>query len=140
EREEEVTVDAVHRIDGTENRQRQRMTTPEIEREQVVDEVVGRVFRLRDFLEDHLTLAVDFFGSKDRLQEDVREQFGGHREVLPQHLRVIASVLLTGKRVQYAADRVHLLGDLRGGPLAGALEQQVLDKVADSVVAGVFVA
>src|SRR5690349_8530331 len=52
------SINLVDRLDRAENRQRQRMTLPKIEIEEVMDEVVGSVFGLRDFLQHDLALAV----------------------------------------------------------------------------------
>ena len=84
------------------------MALPELQVEQVVDEIVGSVLGLRDFLQHHLALAIDFGRVEHRVQENVREQLGGHRQVGAEHLGVVAGVLLAGERVEHAADGVDL--------------------------------
>ena len=51
-----------------------------------------------------------------------------------------AGQLLAGKRVEGTAQSFDRLGNLLGGPGAGAFEQQVLDEMADSVEVRRFVA
>src|SRR5581483_370941 len=140
ERQQQLAVDRVDSGDLTEDRQCQRMALPELEVEEVVDEVVGRVLGLRDLLEHDLALAVDFGGVEDRVEEEAGEQLGCHREVLAEHLGVVAGVLLAGERVEHAADRVDFLGDLCRGARARALEEQVFDEVGDPVLGRDFVA
>jgi len=45
------------------------MTFPEFLVEQVVNEIVGRVFGLRDFLQDDLALALYLGGIENRVEE-----------------------------------------------------------------------
>ena len=50
---------------------------------------------------------------------EIGEDIHRHRQVLVEHLHVIAGVLLGGKGVELAADGVHFLGDTFGSaPLA----------------------
>src|SRR5579864_534874 len=75
ERHQRLAVDRVDGLDRAENRQRERMALPEMKIEEVVDKVVGSVFRLRDFLQHHLALAIDLLGIENRFEEYVSEQF-----------------------------------------------------------------
>ena len=63
---------------------------------------------------------------------DVGEQVDGERQVLVEHLDVVAGVFLRGERVELAADRVDRLRDVFGGAGVGALEEHVLDEVGDA--------
>ena len=110
------------------------MAGPEAQVEQVVNKIVRGIFGLRDLLEHDLTLAVDLFGVKARFEEQVGEQVNRHHQVLAQNLGVIAGILLAGEGVEHTSDRVHLLGDLRGGALLGALEEQMFDEMRDAVL------
>ena len=74
------------------------------------------------------------------LQHDVGEDVDGERQVLVEHLDVVAGVLLRGERVELAADRVDRLRDVLGRPRRRALEQHVLDEVGDAAALGGFVA
>ena len=53
----------------------------------------------------------------------------GQRQVLVQHVRVVAGVFLGGERVQLTADRIDLLRDLHRRAVLGSLEQQVFKVV-----------
>ena len=89
------------------------MPLPEIQTEEIVDEIVGRVLGLRDLLDHDLALAHDFVLIENRFEKDVREQLGRHLEVVAEDLGVVAGVFLAGERVEHAADRVDLFRDLR---------------------------
>src|SRR5438094_246712 len=110
------------------------MPLPVVHREQVVDKIVGRILGLRDLLDNDLALALDLRRIEDRFKKDVREQISRHRQILAEHFRVVTGVFLASERVQYSADGVDLFCDLRGGTLAGALEEQMLDKMRDPVL------
>src|SRR5207244_6526174 len=60
--------------------------------------------------------------------------------LLVQDLGVVAGVFLAREGVQDAADRIDLLGDLRGGAALGALEEQVLEEVRDARLMRLLVA
>ena len=62
------------------------------------------------------------------------------RQVLVEHLDVVAGVFLGGEGVELAADRVDRLGDVFGRPRRRALEEHVLDEMGDAAALGRFVA
>ena len=68
------------------------------------------------------------------LQIEVGEDVDGERQVLVEHLEVIAGVFLRREGVDLAADRIHLLRDFFRAPCRRALEQHVLDEVGDARV------
>ena len=140
ERGQQFAIDLIHRRDRAENRQRERMALPELFVEEVVDEIVGGVLGLRDFLQNDLALALYLGGIENRIEKNIGEHLGRHLEVLAEHLGVVAGVLLAGEGVEHAADRVESLGDLRGGALLGALEQQMLDEMRGAVFGRLLVA
>ena len=115
-----------------ENRTAERMPFPEVLREQLVDQVVGRVLDHLDLFEDDLLLALDFIGDEGRTQDDVGEQIDGKRQVLVEHLDVVAGVFLRGEGVELPADRIDRLRDVLGGALLGAFEEHVLDEMRDA--------
>ena len=90
------------------------MAFPEVLREQLVDEIVGRVLDHLDLFEDHLLLALDLVGRERRAQDDVGEEVDRERQVLVEHLDVVARVFLGRERVELAADRVDRLRDVLG--------------------------
>ena len=73
-------------------------------------------------------------GSKVECGQDVGDDVEGERGVLLQHLRVVGGLLARGVGVDVAADRLDLLGDLRGGAAFGALEGHVLEEMRDAVL------
>ncbi|MNC85040.1 hypothetical protein D3C83_06120 [compost metagenome] len=110
------------------------MISPEVLGEELVDEVVGRVLDHLDFFEDHLLLALDVFGAERRVHDDVRQDLDRQRQVLVEHLDVIAGVLLRGEGVHLAADRINRLRDVFGRARGGALEEHVLDEMRDAAL------
>ena len=108
--------------------------------EVVEDDVVRRVVRLADLLQDHAPLALQFLGLEGGVGQDVADDVGGERGVLLQHLHVIGGLLARGVGVDVAADRLDLLGDLRRGAALGALERHVLEEVRDAVLRLLLVA
>ena len=91
------------------------MVLPEALREQLVDEIVGRVLDHLDLFEDDLLLALDVVRAECRIPDDVGEDVDGQRQMLVEHLDVVAGVFLRGERVELAADRIDLLRDVFGG-------------------------
>ena len=92
----------------------QRVIAPEALREQLVDQIVGRVLDHLDLFEDHLLLALDVLRVKRRVEHEVRQHVERRRQVLVEHLDVVARVLLRGEGVQVPAEAVHLLRDVLG--------------------------
>ncbi len=115
-----------------ENRAPERVTLPEVLREELVDEIVRRVLDHLDLFEDHLLLALDLVGRECRTKHDVGEQVDRERQMLVEHLDVVAGVFLRGERVELPADRIDRLRDVLGRAGRGALEEHVLDEVGDA--------
>ena len=74
------------------------------------------------------------------LQDDVGEDVERERQVLVEHLDVVAGVFLGGEGVELAADRVDRLRDVLGRAGRGALEEHVLDEMRDAALLGGLVA
>ena len=115
------------------------MVFPESLREELVDEVVGRVLDHLDLFDDDLLLALDVFDAERRVADDVREDVHGERQMLVEDLDVVAGVFFRGERVELAANRIDRLGDIFRRPRGGALEQHVLDEMRDAALVGAFV-
>ena len=117
-----------------ENRSAERMPFPERLREDLVHEVVGRVLDHLDLFEDDLLLAFDVDLVERRPQHDVGKDIDGDRQVLVEHLDVVARVFLGRERVELAADRIDSLRDVFGRARGRALEQHVLDEMSDAAL------
>ena len=57
---------------------------------------------------------LDILGGEGRAQHDVGQQVDRERQVLVEHLDVVAGVFLRGEGVELAADRVDRLRDVLG--------------------------
>ena len=88
---------------------------PEILGEKLVDEVFGIVLGHADFLEDHGLLARDVFRGEFRLEDHVREDVEGFREMLVEDARVEADHFLGGECVEHAAEAVDFARDVFRG-------------------------
>ena len=101
--------------------------------EEIVDVVVRRVLALRDLLQDRpCARGRSPRSAKRECRKMSPSRSSASGRCSREHLRVVAGVLLAGERVEHAADRVDLLGDLRRRPPLGALEEQVLEEVRDA--------
>ncbi len=106
----------------------------------IEDDVVGRVLRLPDLLQDDRALAAELAVVQRRVLQDVGDDVDRERHVLLQHLGVVGRVLARGIGVQMAADRLDLLGDRPGVAAPRALEHHVLEEVGHAVDRRRFVA
>ena len=76
-----------------------------------MDDVVGVVVVHRDLVEDHVALGLDIVGVQQRVGDHVAEHVDRERQVVVEHPRVEAGVLLGGEGVELPADGVegHLI-------------------------------
>ncbi len=106
----------------------------------VPDEIVRGVFRRADLLHDHVLLALQLLRVERRIGEDVGKHVERERHVGLEHARVVGRGLDRGGRVEVAADRLDLLGDLARAAPGCALERHVLEQMRDAVLVGALVA
>ncbi len=129
-----------HALDRAENRPADRLAGESALLEEIEHEVVGRIGRCADLLHDHALLALQLGLVEGGLGENVGEDIEREPDVLAEHAREVARHLVAGRRIEVAADRLDLLGDLaRIAPL-GAFERHVLQKMRDAVLGGLLVA
>ena len=108
---------------------------------QIVEhEVVGRVLGGADLLDDDALLAGELLGIERRIGQDVGQHVERERNVGAQHARVIRGALDAGRRIEVAADRLDLFGDLARGAPRRALERHVLEQMGNTVLVGLLVA
>ena len=69
-------------------------------------------------------------GAERRVADDVGQDVDRERQVLVEHLDVVAGVFLRGERVELAADRIDRLGDVFGGPRRVPLNSMCSTKCA----------
>ena len=129
---ERLASERVHAVGRAENGAPERMAAPEAFRENLVDQIVGGVLDHLDLFENDFFLFLDVVLGHQRIADQVGENFDRERQVLIEHLEVIAGVFLGGKGIDLPADRIHLLRDFFRRPGGRALEEHVLDKVRDA--------
>ena len=118
-REQILARDARDRLREADRRVAEVRAAPQRAREAVVHDLARRVVVHLDLFEHDLLLARQVVGSEARVLQHVGEHVDGARQMAVDDVRVEARRLFVGHRVELAADRVHLLGDLaRRAPLA----------------------
>ena len=125
-----LLVERADALRRAEDRTAERMVAPEAFREDLVDQIVGRVLDHLDLFEDHLLLALDVFFGEQRIADQIGEDVDGERQMLVEHLEVIAGVFLRRERVDLPADRIHLLRDFFGAPSGVPLKSMCSTKCA----------
>ena len=94
EAHEIVAGEAADGLRGAEDGAAERVVGPESGGEELVDQLLGRVFDALDLLEDDHPLALELFLVEARGEHDVGEQVEGPGEVLAEHGRVEPGVLV----------------------------------------------
>ena len=116
-RAQPARIERAHRLGRAEDRAADRLVRERDALEIFEDQVVGRVLGGADFLHDDVLLARELLRLEGRIGEDVGQHVERERHVGAQHARVIGRALDAGRRIEIAADRLDLLGDLpRGAP------------------------
>ena len=106
--------EGLHRLRRAEDRAADRLVAEGGFGETVEDDVVGRVVRGADLLQDHVLLALELFGVEVRFGQDVGKDVDGKRHVVAEHAGVEGGRLDAGGGVDFAADILDLLGDFAG--------------------------
>ena len=82
--------------------------------EMVEDDVVGRVVRGADLLQDHVLFALELVGIELGVRQDVGKDVDGKRHVVAEHAGVEGRRLDAGRGVDLAADILDFRGDFPG--------------------------
>ena len=106
----------------------------------VPDEIIRCVLGRTDLLHDDVLLAPELLGIERWVGEDVGQHVERERHVGPQNARVIGGGLDRGRRVEVAADRLDLFGDLACGTPRRSLERHVLEQVRNPMLVRPLVA
>ena len=121
---------AGHALLGAQDRAGHGLVAVVGQHQQLVHQVLRGVLGHGDLLDHHALLLLHLRRVEGRMHRQIGDHIHRQGQVLVHHLGVKAGAFLGGKGVQLAAHRVHLLGDLPGRALLGALEHHVLQKVA----------
>ena len=100
----------------------------------VEDDVIRRVIRLADFLQDHAALALELLRREGAVGQDVADDVSPERQVFLEQLHVIGGLFPGGVGVDVAAHILDRFGDFRRTPALGALEGHVFQKVRSAVL------
>lgn len=139
ERKQRFTADGCNLVVRAENRTSQRML-PEIGfRQQIVDQILRRILAHRDLFQNNAALFFKFRFIHTRVEQHVAKQIHRARQVLGNHLRIVAGAFLRRERVHLTAQRVHFHGNLLRRAVFGALKKNVLYKVRQTVFLRTFI-
>ena len=128
------------RLDTADHRAPNRMPGEHRRQEHVAQGVLRVVVTHGDFFQDDVAFDLDVGYGATAPQHHVGHQIDGQLQVGVEHVRVVARVLASGERVQFAADRVDRLRDLHGRTGRRRLEQQMLEEVCGASHAMTFIA
>ena len=101
--------------------------------EMVEDNVIRRVIRLADLLQNHAALALQLLRHKGGIGQDIANDISGERHILLQHLAVIGGVFAGGIGVDLAPDILNLTRNGRRIPARSALEGHVFEEMRGAI-------
>ncbi len=130
--DERVALDPRHRRGVADRRVTEVRAAPERAREQVAEDVLRRVVVHADLFEHDVALFAQLGVGEERSQEHVGQNVDRERQMPVDDLRVEQRRLFIGRRVEVAADRVHLFGDRARTAAARPFEQHMLEEVRDA--------
>ena len=126
--------EGLHRFRRAEDRAADRLVAEGGLGETVEDDVVGRVVRGADLLQDHMLLALELVRVEFGFRQDVGKDVDGQRHVVAEHAGVVGGRLDAGGGVDLAADILDFRGDLEGGAPLRALERHVLEQMGHAML------
>ena len=129
-----------YRLGRAEDRAADRLVAERRFGEAVEHDVVGRVVRGADLLQDHMLLAFELVGVELGLRQYVGQDVDGQRHVVAEHAGVERGRLDAGGGVDLAADILDFRGDFPGAAPCGSLERHMLQQMRDAVLVVGFVA
>src|ERR1700730_467926 len=106
----------------------------------VEDDVVGRVVRLADLLQDPRALALELLAVEGRVLKNVGQYVERQRKVLFEYFGIVGCALPRSVGIEMTADGFDLLGDRQGTAPFGSLECHMLEKMRDPIDLGGLVA
>ena len=139
EHQQRLAADGSNLLMRAENRARQRMLAEIRLRQQIIHQILRRVLAHSNFLQNNAALLLKLRLVHARVEQHIAEQIHRPRQMLGDHLRVVAGTFLGGKRIHLSAQRIHLHGDVLRRAALRALEQDVLDEVRKAVLLRAFI-
>src|SRR5690606_14262168 len=127
------------RVPGAEHRPLQAVPGEDLHAEVLVGDVARVVVRHVDLLDDDLTLRLDLVRGERGALEELGEHVEARAQVLVQQPRRVAGGFLRGEGVGLGPDGVEGLGNLWGGEVLRALEEQMLEEVGYARLVAVLV-
>ena len=108
--------------------------------QQFEDEIVGRVFDRANFLQNDAFLAFELDAVEGAFGQDVGEDIERERNVVCQDMRVIGGMFGACRRVEIAARRLDLLGDVARRAPPRSLERHMFEKMRQAMLVRAFMA
>jgi hypothetical protein len=99
-----------------------------------VNHLIGRIVVHLDLFEHDFLFFREFRRGEDRVQEHIGEHVDRERNVMVDHLSVIAGRFLIGKGVEVTTHPIHRLRDLARAPPLRSLEEHVFDQMRDAAL------
>jgi hypothetical protein len=125
---------------AAENGSAKWVAPPEKGGEKVMDMVVWNVFDHVYFLEDHLAFPLYLLVCKERVGQQVGQQFHQDRKFAVHDRGMQTGVFPRGEGVGGAAEDIELPGNVPGRTAGRPLEEHMLDKVGRTAVQVMFIA
>ena len=101
--------------------------------ELVKDDIIGRVQRLTDLLQDHGALSFKLGRVEARMLQDIGQDIDAERDIFLKNLGVIGGILPRGIGVEMTADILDRLGNRAGVAALGTLEGHVFKQMGNAV-------
>ena len=101
--------------------------------ETIENDVVRRIVRRADFLQNHVLFAFEFLGVKIGIGQNVRQDIDGQRHIVFQHARIIRGGLDAGCCIDFSTDIFNVGCDLPRRAFGCALEGHVFEKMSDAM-------
>ena len=117
---------------GAEDRPAHRLTRIACGLQMFEYEIVRRVARLPEFLNDDFAFAFQLVGDEARMNENVGQKIEGERNIVSQNARVIGGLFARSIGVEIAADGFHLDRDILRRTARGTLERHMFKHMGEA--------
>ncbi len=99
-----------------------------------MDVVIRGVFHHLHLLKDHRSFPLNLSGIEGGMKQNIGQKINSQIEVGVQYLRVEACVFSPCETIDASSDRINGPGDVLSRPSLRSLEEEMFDKVRDTVL------